>query len=41
MQERGRENNTCCKGHLSADALKEKAKKKKLDNFTLHRPDLP
>lgn len=28
MQERGREYNTCCKGHLSADALKEKAKKK-------------
>lgn len=40
MQERGCEYNTCCKGHLSADALKEKAKKK-LDNFTLQRPDLP
>lgn len=39
MQERGRENNTCCKGHLSADALKEK--EKKIDNFTLHCPDLP
>lgn len=39
MQERGREYNTCCKGHLSADAKKKQ--KKKLDNFTLHRPDLP
>lgn len=41
MQEKGRENNTCCRGHLNVDALKEKAKKNKIDNFTLHLPDPP
>lgn len=33
MQERGRENNECCKGHLNVDALKEKAKIKKNRQF--------